>query len=215
MVGLQPQPRQMPPPPFDHDVLSAIFAELIKTDAYQGFAFTPDGRGAQFTGRQDDAVELRPMVFSIGARMNGPDVLTVETAEAKVARVFSLAAEKLDVPAFLQCGIQIVAEVDAPGDNAREFVAETLMRGSEQARVLGEGFFGGAVRFRNLHEPPDEDDLSIEPDIHNDRLIYIDYKSERAAITGPIDLDQVSSLIGEAFAFLDGPTMQLLSSGGD
>ncbi|HEX3433127.1 MAG TPA: hypothetical protein VHT25_03595 [Solirubrobacteraceae bacterium] len=217
MIGLQPQPRQMPPPPLDHDVLSAIFAELIQTDAYQGFTFTPDGRGAQFNNGHDDTVELRPMVFSIQARMNGPDVLTVETAETKIARIVSLAADKLDVPAFLQCGIQIVAEVDAPGDDARAFVAETLMRGSEQAGVLGDGFFGGAVRFRNLREPgnPDEDDLSIEPDIHNDRLIYIDYKSARAAITGPIDLDQVSILMGEAFAFLDGPTMQLLSSGGE
>jgi hypothetical protein len=217
MVGLQPQPRQMPPPPFDHDALSAIFAELIQTDAYQGFAFTPDGRGAQFSNGQDDTVELRPMMFSIQAKMNGPDVLTEETAEAKVARVFSLAAEKLYVPAFLQCGIQIVAEVDAPGDDARTFVAETLMRGSEQANILGEGFFGGAVRFRNLRERgnPDEDDLSIEPDIHNNRLIYIDYKSARAAITESIDIDQVSTLVGEAFAFLDGPTMDLLSSGGE
>jgi hypothetical protein len=206
----------MPPPPFDHDVLSAIFAELIPTDAYQGFAFTPDGRGAQFSDGQEDIVELRPLSFSIEAKMNGPDVLTVETAEAKVARVFTLAAEKLNVPAFLQCGIQIVAEVDAPGGDARTFVAETLMRGSEQASILGEGFFGGAVRFRNLREPgnPDEDDLSIEPDIHNDSLIYIDYKSARTAITAPIDLDQVSTLIGEAFAFLDGPTMQLLLSEG-
>jgi len=206
----------MPPPPFDHDALSAIFAELIPTDAYQGFTFTPDGRGAQFSNGQDDTVELRPMVFSIEAKMNGPDVLTVETAEAKVERVFSLAAEKLGVPEFLQCGIEIVAEVDAPGDDARAFVAETLMRGSQQAKVLGDGFFGGAVRFRNLREPgnPDEDDLSIEPDIHNDRLIFIDYKSSRAAITGPITIDQVSILIGEAFAFLDGPTMELLLSGG-
>jgi hypothetical protein len=212
MVGLQPQPRQMPPPPLDHDVLSAIFAEVIQTDTYQGFAFTPDNRGAQFSNGPDDLVELRPLQFSINARMNGPDVLTVETAEAKVARIFSLAAEKLEVPAFLQCAINIVAEVDAPGDDARAFVAETLMRGSEQAAVLGDGFFGGAVRFRNLRNP-DEDDLSIEPDIHNDRLIYINYQSGHTATTSSVDLDQVSTLMGEAFTFLEGPTMQLLSSG--
>lgn len=218
MVGLQPQPRQMPPPPFDQDALSAIFRELIQTDAYQGFAFTPDARGAQFSSGPEDTVELRPMVFSIEAKMNGPDVLTEETAVAKVSRVFSLAAEKLEVPAFLSCGIQIVAEVDAPGGDARTFVAETLMRGRDQAGVLGDGFFGGAVRFRDLREPgnPDEDDLSIEPDIHNDRLIFIDYKSARTtATTGPIDLDQVSTFVGEAFAFLDGPTMDLLSSEGE
>jgi hypothetical protein len=216
-VGLQPQPRQMPPPPFDHDALSAIFAELIQTDSYQGFTFTPDGRGAQFNNGQDDTVELRPMMFSIQAKMNGPDVLTMETAEAKAIRIFSLAAEKLDVPAFMQCGIQIVAETDAPGDNARTFVADALMRGGQQATILGDGFFGGAVRFRDLREPgnPDEDDLSIEPDIHNDRLIFIDYKSGRTAISGPIDLEQVSTLISEAFAFLAGPTMQLLSPIGE
>lgn len=216
-VGLQPQPRQMPPPPFDHDALSAIFAELLQTDSYQGFTFTPDGRGAQFNNGQDDVVELRPMMFSIQARMNGPDVLTTERAEAKVVRIFSLAAEKLDVPAFMQCGIQIVAEADAPGGSARTFVADTLMRGSQQATILGDDFFGGAVRFRNLHElgNPDEDDLSIEPDIHNDRLIFIDYKSGRTAIGSPINLEQMSSLISEAFAFLEEPTMRLLSPVGE
>jgi hypothetical protein len=217
MVGLQPQPRQMPPPPFDHDALSAIFAELIQTDGYQGFALTPDGRGAQLNDGQDDMIELRPMLFNTAARMNGPDVLTVDTAEAKIARIFAVAAGRLDVPAFLQCAIQIVAEVDAPGDDARTFVAEKLMRGSGQADILGDGFFGGAVRFRNLREPgtPDEDDLSIEPDVNNGRLIYVDYKSARAAIPpNPIDLDQVSTFVGEAFAFLGGPAMQLLSSEG-
>jgi hypothetical protein len=207
----------MPPPPFDHDALSAIFAELLQTDSYQGFTFTPDGRGAQFNNGQDDVVELRPMMFSIQARMNGPDVLTTERAEAKVVRIFSLAAEKLDVPAFMQCGIQIVAEADAPGGSARTFVADTLMRGSQQATILGDDFFGGAVRFRNLHElgNPDEDDLSIEPDIHNDRLIFIDYKSGRTAIGSPINLEQMSSLISEAFAFLEEPTMRLLSPVGE
>jgi hypothetical protein len=96
------------------------------------------------------------------------------------------------------------------------FSGYLLLRCSGQASILGEGFFGGAVRFRNLREAgnTDEDDLSIEPDIHNDSLIYIDYKSARTAITAPIDLDQVSTLVGEAFAFLDGPTMQLLLSEG-
>jgi hypothetical protein len=208
----------MPPPPFDHDALSAIFAEVIQTDGYQGFSFTPDGRGAVFNNGPDDTVELRPMQFSIQAKMNGPDVLTTESAEAKVIRIFSLAADKLNVtPAFMQCVIQIVAEADAPGGDAKTFVADTLMHGPQQATVLGEAFFGGAVRFRDLreHGTPDEDDLSIEPDVNDNRLIFIDFKSGRAAIKGPIDLDQVSTLIGDAFAFLEGPTMQLLSSVGD
>lgn len=217
-IGVQPQPTQMPPPPFSHDALSAIFAEMIQTDGYQGFSFTPDGRGAVFNNGPEDTVELRPMLFSIQAKMNGPDVLTTESAKAKVIRIFSLAANKLNVtPAFLQYGIQIVAEVDAPHEDAKAFVADTLMHGPEQAMMLGDSFFGGAVRFRNLREHgiPDEDDLSIEPDVNDNRLIFIDFKSTRAAIRGPIDLDQVSTLLGEAFAFLEGQTMQLLSSGRD
>jgi hypothetical protein len=99
MVALQPQPLQMPPPPFDKDVLQSVFAEVIQSYPYQGLAFTPDGRGAVFNNGPEDTVELRLMMFRIEAKMDGPDVLTAEMAESKVIRILSAAAEKLNVGA--------------------------------------------------------------------------------------------------------------------
>jgi hypothetical protein len=217
MIGVAPQPRQMPPPPFDREVLQGIFAEITRSYSYQGFGFTPNGRGAEFGNGQDDYVELRPALLRVVAKMDGPDVLTADLASIKANRILTIAAERLGIDVFLQCAIQIVASVDAPDGDARTFVADQLMHGSQQASILGENYFGGGVRFRNLREPdrPDEDDLSIEPDVNDERLIYLDYKSARTAVTEPIGLDQVSSWIEDAFAFVQGPTMRLLSGQGD
>jgi hypothetical protein len=205
----------MPLPPFDKGALQAVFAEVTETYPYQGFGFTPNGRGAQFGNGPDDAVELRPALFQMLAKMDGPDVLTADLARAKAVRIFGIAAERLNVEAFLQCAIQIVASVDAPNTDAKTFVAEQLMHGRQQAVPLGRDFFAGGVRFRDLREPdrPDEDDLSIEPDVNNNSLLFVDYKTTRAAVTGPIDLEQVSSWTAEAFHFIEEPTMQLLSYG--
>lgn len=213
MVALVPQPRQMPPPPFDKSALQGIFAEVTASYSYQGFGFTPNGRGAQFGNGPDDFVELRPALLRIEAKMNGPDVLTSDMAQAKAVGILSAAADGLNIEAFLQCAIQIIASADAPSGDAKTFVAEQLMHGGQQAAKLGENYFGASVRFLDLRESdrPDEDELSIEPDVNDNRLLYLDHKMARFAVTRTIVLDDVSTWIDEAFSFVNEPTMRLLS----
>ncbi len=211
-ASLVPQPRQMPPAPFDKDELQRIFAEVIRHYPYQAFGFTTNGRGAQFQNGPEDQVELRPAAFQIEAKMDGPDVLTGPMAAEKAAKIFKIAAERLKVEAFLHCAIKIVASVDAPDEDAKKFAAEQLLHDTEQAAELGPDYFAGGVRFRRLVEPQQgEDNLAVEPDINDNSLIYIDFQMMRVATTAPIPLDQMSTWISDAFDFLSGPTMRLLS----
>ncbi len=203
----------MPPPPFDKSALQGIFATVTESYSYQGFGFTPNGRGAQFGNGPDDFVELRPALLRIEAKMNGPDLLLADMAQEKASRILSIAADGLKIEGFLQCAIQIAASADAPSGDAKMFVAEQLMHGGQQAAKLGGNYFGAAVRFRDLRESdrPDEDDLSVEPDVNDNRLLYLDHKMARFAVTGPIGLDDVSTWMDEAFSFVNEPTMRLLS----
>ncbi len=212
-VALVPQPQQMPPPAFDKGELQRIFADVIRHYPYEAFGFTqPNQRGAQFNNGPDDVVEFRPAAFQIQTKMDGPDLLTGPMASDKVAKIFKIAAERLKVAAFLQCHIQIIASVDAPDEDAKQFVAERLLHDIEQSDELGPDYFAGGVRFRRLvPPPPGEDSLSVEPDVNDNSLLYIDFQMARLAATGPIALDQASSWIGEAFDFVGGPTMRLLS----
>lgn len=212
MVALVPQPRQMPLPPFDKDELQRVFADVIRHHSYQSFEFIFNGRGAQFQNDEGDYVELRPALCRVQAKMDGADVLTGPMAEKKVIQILRIAADRLKIEAFLQCGIQVVASVDAPGGDARKFIAEQLLRDAEQAAELGPDYFGGGVRFRKLrHEDGGEDDLSVEPDVNDNSLVYIRHRIDRNAITAPIGLDQVSGWIDEGLDFVTGPTMQVLS----
>jgi len=211
MVALQPQPREMPPPPFDKEKLQEIFAEVIRHHSYQSFGFTPNGRGALFTNGEDDGVELRPALLRVQAKMDGADVLTHGAAQEKAMRIMEIAADRLSIEAFLQCAIQIIASVDAPDGDARAFVGKHLLRNPEQASLLGEDYFGGGVRYRCLRNNEGEDNLSIEPDVNDNSLVFIDYQLARAGVTGPIALGDAGAWVGEAFEFLRVPTMALLS----
>lgn len=213
MVALVPQPRQMPLPPFDRDALQGIFSEVIPDYPYQSFEFIFDGRGALFHNGEDDTVELRPALFRIQAKMDGPDLLTGPMAAEKAMRIMRIAAERLHVEAFLQCAVQIIAAVDAPNEDARAFVAEKLLRDPEQATGLGEGYFGGGVRFRAIREEEGgEDSLSVEPNVNDNSLVHLDHQVTRTAITAPLSLGQASDWTNGAFEFLAGPTTELLSS---
>lgn len=213
MVALVPQPRQMPPPGFDNEELQGTFSDVIRQYPYQSFEFIFDGRGAQFHNGEDDGVELRPALFRVQARMDGPDLLTGPMAAEKAARIMEIASERLKVDSFLQCAIQIIASVDAPSGDARAFVAEQLLRDANQATKLGEDYFGGGVRFRRLcTDEGGEDSLSVEPDIRDNSLVFIDHQVTRAAIATPLTLDQASTWTTDAFDFLAGPTTELLSS---
>jgi hypothetical protein len=213
MVALVPQPRQMPPPAFDKDGLHAVFKDVTEHYAYQSFGFIFDERGAQFNNGEDDVVELRPALFRIQAKMDGPDLLTGPMAAEKAKRIFEIAGEHLGVENFLQCAIQVIASVDAPNQDAQTFVAEHLLRDPKHAKVLGDDFFGGGVRFRRLcPDEGGEDSLSIEPNVNDNSLVFLELQRSRAAMVAPLTLSQASEWTDDAFDFLAGPTTQLLSS---
>lgn len=211
-VMLVPQPRQMPPPAFDRDELQRIFADVGRHYPYQAFSFTANNRGAQFHNGPEDAVELRPAAFQIDAKMDGPEPLTGPMAADKASKVFKIAADRLKIEAFLQCGIELEASVDAPNDDAKLFVAEQLMHDGEQASELGPDYYGGGVRFRRLvPPPPGEDNLTVEPDVNDNSLVFVSFNRTRIAATGPILLDQMAEWVSESFDFISGPTMSLLA----
>jgi hypothetical protein len=213
VVALAPQPRQVPLPPFEQDALHAAYKEIIADYRYQSFEFIFDGRGALFHNGEEDTVELRPALLRLQTKMDGPDLLTGPMAAQKASRIMEVASERLGPDAFIHCGIQIIGAVDAPNGDARSFVAEKLLRDSQQAATLGDGYFGGGVRFRAIREDEGgEDSLSVEPFIQDNSLVHLDHQVARAAITRPITLEQVSAWTDQAFAFLAGPTVELLSS---
>ena len=212
VVAVGPQPRQVPLPPFEQDALHAAYREIIADFPYQSFEFIFDGRGALFHNGEDDLVELRPALLRIQAKMDGPDLLTGPMAADKAKRILEIASERLGTDAFIQCGIQIIGAVDAPNGDARAFVGEKLLKDPAQAAGLGDGYFGGGVRYRAIRADEGEDSLSVEPFIHDNSLVHLDHQVARAATTKPIMLDQVSDWIDGAFEFLGGPTVELLSS---
>jgi len=215
-VALVPVPRQVPLPPFAAEDLQRVFADVTHSYPYQSFEFIFNNRGAKFSNGEADFVELRPARFQIQAVMDGPDVLTAELAQKKVVRIFKTAADRLKVPGFVQCSIQVVAggEVSGPDPDAKAFVAEQLMAGTDRANDLGTGYFGGGVRFRRIADNgAGEDTLSVEPFLHDNSQIYLNHQLTRVFHDEPLtDLDSVGSLIDDAFEFLSAPVMRLLSS---
>jgi hypothetical protein len=213
MVALVPQPRQMPPPGFDKDELQRIFSDVIRHHSYQSFEFIFDGRGAQFSNGENDLVELRPALLRVQAKMDGLEVLPAPSAAEKAERIFKIASERLQLERFLQCAIQVVAFIDAPSGDAQAFVAEHLLKDGEQAKVLGPEFFGGGVRFRRLRPlEGGEDSLSIEPSVHDNSLVFLEYQVNRSATASPLTLPETAAWTSDALDFLAGPTIQLLSS---
>jgi hypothetical protein len=213
-VQLGPQPRQMPPEPLKSTDLQAIFSEVIDKYPYQTFGFTPDQRGAIFNNGPEDIVELRPAQFQIQAKLDGQEPLGGETAERKVMRILRIAGARLEMETFLQGAIQIIALAAVPGQDpdAKAFVAEHLMADGNHPNILGPRYFGGGVKFRSIEpDQSGEEGLSVEPFVQDNRYIYIEHSVMRIAVGEPITLDNLSSLITEAFEFCAGPTMKLLT----
>jgi hypothetical protein len=148
--------------------------------------------------------------------MDGANLLTAETAKDKAVWILKVASKQLKVDAFLQCAIQIVAHVGAPGadPDAKTFVQERFMRDGLDPTVLGPDYFGGGVRFRSVAESGTaEDSLLIEPFIQDNKLIFLSHDVARIGMPQPItDLDHVATWITEAFEFLAGPAMDLLEN---
>jgi hypothetical protein len=217
VVALVPQPREVPLPPFDGDDLQRIFSDVSRDYSYQSFEFIFDRRGAKFSNGEDDFVELRPAVFQIVAKMDGPDVLTADLAKMKIIKILRKATNQLKVPGYLRCSVQAVAVVGVPGANpdAKGFVADKLMAGGSHLDELGEGYFAGAVRYRHIEEDlTGEDTLYVEPFLQDNSQMFLNHQIARVGGEEPIsDLDQVGTWVEEAFEFLSGPAMRLLEIG--
>jgi hypothetical protein len=216
-VALVPQPRQVPLPPFGGEDLHRIFSDVSRDYSYQAFEFIFDRRGAKFSNGDDDFVELRPALFQVVAKMDGPDVLVTGSAEKKIIKILRKATKQLKIPGYLQCTIQTVAVVAVPGANpdAKGFVAEKLMAGGTHLEELGEGYFAGAVRYRRIQEDmTGEDTLYVEPFLQDNSQMFLNHQIARVGGEEPItDLDQVGTWIEESFEFLSGPAMRLLEIG--
>lgn len=212
VVALVPQPRQLPPPPFDAEDLQRVFMDVSRAYPYQGFGYLPGGLGAQLQNGPEDTVMLQPGLFQVNARMDGEAVLTVEGATDKAMTILRIASDRLGATAFLQCAVKVVAHVSAPGPqpDAKSFVTERLMRGEDHAKELGAEFFGAGVKFRRIHEAQEET-LLIEPFVQDNTMVFVDFEATRAGIPQALrNLDDVATWIADAFSFVSGPTMTLL-----
>ena len=217
-VAIVPQPREVPLPPFDHDILQALFSEVGKDFPYQSFEYIVNRRGAKFSNAEDDFVELRPAQLQISAKMDGPDVLTTEMAASKAIRILQAAIDQLGIPGFLQCAVQVIAVVPVPesSPDAKAFLADRLM-GGVNVGALGDDYFGSTVRLQRLNDdPPEQDSLTVEPFFQDTSFIFLDHQIMRTAGGRPLtDIDQVDTWVGEAFDFVNRPVMQLLDEQGD
>jgi hypothetical protein len=210
VVGLVPQPRQLPPAPYPREDLQRLFVDVTREYSYQHFEFLPGEAGAQLVNSQEDRVVVQPGLLQLQL----PVELTPDAARERAVWIARTVADRLQVEGFLQCGIKVVSHVAAPGDspNAKEFISHRLMRGAEQAAELGAGYFGGGVKFRRIDEDQGrEENLLIEPFIRDNRYVFVDYDVARSATHQPFrGLDEVASWLDNAFAFVRGPTMSLL-----
>jgi hypothetical protein len=216
VVALVPQPRQMPPSPFEAEDLQRVYMDVTRSYSYQQFGYLPGDLGAQLINAPDDMVLLQPGVFQVTARMDGSAVLTTDTARAKVISILRTASSRLKVDSFLQCTIRVVAHVGAPGPvpDAKAYVSEQLMGGSDQAAILGGDYFGGGIRFRRVAAGNSgEESLNIEPFLQDNTFIFVQHDISRTAAPQAINsLDQVATWIEEAFEFVTGPSMSLLEA---
>jgi hypothetical protein len=214
-VALVPQPKELPPPAFDKEALQKIFGEIITRDPYRAFEFIYNDRGIQLNNGPEDSVEIRPALIQVQAKMDDVDALTAGAAEDKAMRILKIIAERLHIPGYLQCAIQIQADVEVgdSADDGKAFVEQKLLSDPELADVLGEGYFGAGVRFRRLKEVPEagEDSLSIEPYVDPPKRVLVNHQVTRQAVAGPIMLSQVSDWIGDAFGFVGDSAIRLLS----
>ena len=213
VVGLVPQPRQVPPAPFEKEELQRVFFDVNRVRPYSQFAFLPADSGAQMNNGLEDRILITPGLLQVVI----PVSLTSERAREASADVLRAIVERLKLEQYIQCGIKVVAHAAAPGErpDARAFVAEQLMIGGDRAAELGPDFFGGGVKFRRIIEgrhvgEGGEANLLIEPFVADNQYIWIDYDIQR--IGGFDDLDDVSEWVDDAFGFVKGPVMALLEA---
>lgn len=210
VVGLVPQPRQIPPSPYPKEDLQRLFVEVSRDYPYQQFTLLPGDSGAQISAGLEDVLVVQPGLL----QLRSPVELTTETARQKCMTVLRASVARLGFDAFLQCGIKVVAHVALTGANvsAKAFVSERLMRSGDQASDLGPNFFGGGVKYRRINENGEET-LLVEPFIHDDAYVFIDYDVGRASTQGPMtDVEEIDNWLSDAFSFVGTQTMALLKT---
>ncbi len=208
IVGLIPQPTSVPPKPYGRDALQRVFGDISRDHPYQQIAFIQGDVGAHFNNGPQDVAVVTPDLIQVQT-----PVMSAESAREKVERIQTIAAERLQLQAYLLGGIKVIAHVAVPGHSpdAVKFVSEQLMQVGDQADELGAGFFAGGIKYRRidqLNEPGREDVLLIEPFVGDNGFLFIDYDVQRRQ---PFQgIGDLSGWIDEAFSFVRGPTMAIL-----
>lgn len=211
-VGIVPQPTQMPPEPFEQEDLQRVFLDITRDYPYQQFGLAPGGGAAQLLNDPGDVVAIQPDLIQVTTRVD----LSAEAVREKAATILKKVTSRLEIQAFLQCMIKIVAHVPVPEAqaSAKAFVSERLMSGPDRVTELGAGFFCGGVKFRRIDEAGlREETLLIEPFVRDDNFIFISYDIGRAAPQeGFRTTDPVSGWVDDAFSFVRGETMRVLDT---
>lgn len=201
-----PLPTQVPPAPFAQADLQRLYTEITRDYPYSQFQLLPGGAGATIMNTPGDLVLVQPGLVQVQAVID----LTPEGVREKATTILTRVFDRMRLQHFINCGIKIVCHATTPGDDAKAFVSERLMRGAEQADELGPDFFCGGVKFRRIREGCEEN-LLIEPFVHDNKLIFTDYDIGRTPTVQPFsDVGEVSGWIDEAVDFVRGPMKDLL-----
>jgi hypothetical protein len=205
VVGLVPQPKQIPPAPFVAEDLQRAYFDVSKEHHYQQFQFLPGEAGAQFMNAPEDGIVVQPGLI----QLRTPVETTPEVARERFVAILRVLAKRLALATFLQAGIKVVAHVAVDG-SAKHFIGERLMRSPDHIAELGPNFFAGGVKFRSIQpENGLEENLLLEPFVHDDKFVFVDYDVQRPF---PYEVGQVGGWLDEAFAFVRGPAMRLLEA---
>jgi hypothetical protein len=208
VIGLVPQPTQIPPAPFPAEDLQRAYFDVSRMHPYQQFGLLPGDGGAHFLNSPDDSVTVQPALLQVRT----PIELTAERAREKVVDVVRGVTQRLGIESYFQTGIKVVAHVSAPGESpsARAFVAERLMQGADRIDELGPSFFAGGLKYWSLEAGDSfEQVLLVEPLLRDDRWLFVDYDAQRRS---PSDGSQLGEWIADAFKFVSGPAMRLLEA---
>ncbi|MBK8294595.1 MAG: hypothetical protein IPK93_07405 [Solirubrobacterales bacterium] len=205
VVGVVPTPREMPPQPFGPEDLQRAFIEASKEHRYEQFNFLPGDNGAQFQNSPDDVLLVQPDFVQIRLPIDG----TPEQARERSTAVFRAVSKRLEIGPLLQVGIKVIAQIPIEG-SALEFMGEKLLSTPGSIAELGPKFLPGGVKFRSIDtEAKIEANLLIEPYIHDDSFLFLDYDAQHMRSAGFEDL---GGWLDEAFSFVRGPAMHILDT---
>ena len=207
VVALAPLPRKLPPEPLNADDLQRVFADVRPDTNYQQFQFLPGGTGATMFSAGDDRLIVQPQLVQLTRRIESTAERTRETSVAVLRSV----EKRLMFQNYTQCGIKVVAHVPPPAmADAKAFVADRLIHeGSEAVQELGPMFFAGGIKFRSAQGSTLQE-LNVEPLMADNTLLYVDYDVQRSENFAA--LEPVTTWIDEAFDFVRGPAMRILST---